>query len=839
MAINIGNYGKTSTYMNFADHMMENLTRMIRENDKARMKENNLEPIRYMASEDGTCKIQVCPEPITFLKSITKEETTQKRNEAFENLRKSLPQIQVERPEKNRWINTTSNGINLRLGNMDSDSGLQNPAVLGDDCVHGVVVGRTGAGKSVLINNIILNLATEYAPWELDLYLVDMKKVELSRYMATDENGHYLTPHVSACGATSEVRYVVSMIQYLSDCMKARQALFAALGVQKIKDFREKYDLVLPRILLLVDEFQQMFLEASGAERRVLDECITAITKLGRATGVHLLFASQEMSGALGAKELANFKLRIALPCDAAISEQILGNSAAAKLDKKGITLINKKGGSKEEDNIRYATPFVNDKAENEGELSEFSRYLSGIHLLGEACKFTKVQKFYQEDVQDKIEKIEKIRKNPQIEGQIHQALESSPSLIDAMVLGTSVVYSNRKNDFESFFLERGKKRNIGILCAKDGDIVNVLKTLVENFRCSSGKYQHRVVYESEILRAAYPDLIEELQTGQNSTAKEVNYQDLKGSQENKILWNLDYTKDKAALVNDFFISYFQDFSEESLKKIVGNLIKNRLNQDDFDVNVIKRERFMIFSQNLLLRIQYENANAIVDPIIKELQRTYMELNQEIMKIFADLEETAKQLNMYKEDKSEEAKKKCKELSKEKENLEKKGKGRLEEAGYTLMLIVNIQKFNSASTQQQEDCVTAMDILQNSIRAGKYAGPVSVCWIIGVENLDKSEERVLSNIMETCTSQNELYILAGATDENMETAYRCCNYMFLNLPDEKLYVRYKMNFTKKSDDNKTIDFKIINYNQERSYKQLAFTCAVKEAPKLNFEEIEV
>ena len=48
-----------------------------------------------------------------------------------------------------------------------------------------------------------------------------------------------------------------------------------------------------------------------------------------------------------------------------------------------------------------------------------------------------------------------------------------------------------------------------------------------------------------------------------------------------------------------------------------------------------------------------------------------------------------------------------------------------------------------------------------------------------------------------------------------------------------------MSFTKKSDDNKTMDFKIINYNQERSYKQLTFECKAENAPKLDLEEIEV
>ena len=412
MAINFGNFGKTGTYETFVSRMVDNQIQFIREDNSSEKKRNNIFEMEYLTASDHEMEIKVCPEPSFFLKEITKYDTSSKKQEAFVEFAKKIEETVVEKPNNNIWFNKTANGINIRLGNRDGDTGNQEPAILGDDCVHGVVVGRTGAGKSVLINNIILNLITEYAPWELDLFLVDMKKVELSRYMTNADDGSFMTPHISACGATSEVRYIVSIIQYLSDCMKARQALFAALRVQKIKDFREKYskefgvDFVLPRILLLVDEFQQMFLEASGKERKILDECITAITKLGRATGVHLLFASQEMSGALGSKELANFKLRIALPCDAAISEQILGNSAASKIEEKGITLVNKKGGSKEEDNILYRTPFIDDKEGEDGSASEFQRYLLEIHNTSAVSRFKKVQKFYQEDTQEKIEKI-------------------------------------------------------------------------------------------------------------------------------------------------------------------------------------------------------------------------------------------------------------------------------------------------------------------------------------------------------------------------------------------------------------------------------------------------
>ena len=799
MAINIGSYGKTSSYEEYADKMMDNLVYFLDEDDRRKIKENNLEPMGYMSTVDSRCTIRICPEPINFLKQITKEESTQNRQQVFKTLWNSFEKIEVKKPINNRWINTTSNGINIRLGNVNGDTGMQDPAILGDDCVHGVVVGRTGAGKSVLINNIILNLITEYAPWELDLYLVDMKKVELSRYMANDDDGKYMTPHVSACAATSEVRYVVSMIQYLSDCMKARQTLFAALGIQKIKDFREKYQIVLPRIILLVDEFQQMFLEASTRERRILDECITAITKLGRATGVHLLFASQEMSGALGAKELANFKLRIALPCDSAISEQILGNSAAAKIEAKGITLVNKKGGSKEEDNIEYRTPFINDKEEDDGSPSEFSRYLSNIHDLSKDCPFKKVQKFYQEDVQEKMYQIGRIKSSKSIKEQIAMFVNNNVALIDAFILGTGVLYNNKKNDFESFFLEKGKKRNIGILCDKDNDIGNTLKTLVENFRYSDCEYDHSIIFESEILRAVYPNIVDDLTLNNTSNiAKEINYADfIKNIRSgfDRILFSLDYNMHVKTVVINFLISVIGLYSESELEEIkkLKKLNKNDISNKDFPKK----------SKEILKEISIESPDNIMEDIKKEIRRI-LSKEGDIMKA------------LKVEDQGIESKKEQLKESKDKINL-------IRVLGRILSDI--------------EKNVKAIEILQKSIKNKKYEGKIRVNWIIGTDNIDKRQDKELQKILENGTNYGELYILAGANPETLEDSFKCCNYMFINSLDEKLYMKYKMNYTKKSDDNKTMDFKIINYNQERSYKQLSFDCQVKDAPKLDFENL--
>ena len=500
-----------------------NLLKLLRERPQkfigdvyARDKEN---PGKFLANEDGSPvkpvtygpgqEIVCCPEPIEFLQVFKDYADDQEKCREImreliggtRNLRGvTFRRIRLDHePSEGIWFNRTDHGVNLRPGLLDGETGQPYAVTMGDLAVHGVVVGRTGAGKSVFLNNLIFNLLTEYAPWELDLYLADFKKVELGRYMS-----RYKTPHLKTCAATSEIRYVVTMLTHIVDCMQARQDLFTRLGLQKLSEFRKKYRVVLPRVVLLVDEFQQMFQEATVRESLAINELLMSVIKLGRATGFHLLFASQEMTGALSGKALANFKIRFALPCDAVVSGEILGNRAASDLDV-GYVLANTVSGA-EEDNMLYKVPFIPDDEEKgeDGKIKEsyFYRFLKDLVRETDSFGYKKVGTFYQEDQQKEIAELEKLLNRPVIRnfkaGQLRDG-----RYFDIITLGRGVVYSDKHFDLETFYIERGKNKNLFAICPDVDDLAYLQKLLALNFRYSPWQDIRHIYFDFNPLLAA------------------------------------------------------------------------------------------------------------------------------------------------------------------------------------------------------------------------------------------------------------------------------------------------------------------------------------------------
>src|SRR4029077_15649614 len=122
---------------------------------------------------------------------------------------------------------------------------------------HALVAGKTGSGKSRLLQALITNLALTYSPEEAEVYLIDFKKgVEFTTYAT-----HRL-PHARVIAIESEREFGLSVLERLDGELRRRGEMFRAAGVQDLPDFRKaRPEVAMPRILFVVDEFQDLFVE--------------------------------------------------------------------------------------------------------------------------------------------------------------------------------------------------------------------------------------------------------------------------------------------------------------------------------------------------------------------------------------------------------------------------------------------------------------------------------------------------------------------------------------------------------------------------------------------------
>ncbi len=215
---------------------------------------------------------------------------------------------------------------------------------------HVLIAGKTGSGKSTLLHALITNAALMYSPKELELYLIDFKKgVEFKTYAA-----HGL-PHARVVAVESEREFGLSVLQRLDVELKRRGDMYRDVGAQDVASYRKNTGQYLPRILLLVDEFQEFFIE----DDKVAQECSLLLDRLvrqGRAFGVHVILGSQTLGGAysLARTTVAQMAIRIALQCSEADSHLILSedNAAARLLTRPGEAIYNDANGMIEGNHI-------------------------------------------------------------------------------------------------------------------------------------------------------------------------------------------------------------------------------------------------------------------------------------------------------------------------------------------------------------------------------------------------------------------------------------------------------------------------------------------------------
>ncbi|MCI4067129.1 TraM recognition domain-containing protein, partial [Micromonospora sp. R77] len=243
-------------------------------------------------------------------------------------------------PERH-WTESSATGLRTVLGR----SGRQSVSVAFDDATpHWLVGGRTGAGKTVLLLDVLYGLAARYAPTELQLHLLDFKEgVSFTEFVPTERDPSWL-PHARAVGIESDREYGVAVLRDLREELTRRAGLLKRHGVTKLADLPPNARP--PRVVTVVDEFHVLLAGNDALARQAVD-LLEELARKGRSYGLHLVLASQSTTGieALYGRAEAifgQFPLRIALPGGSGVLDPL---NDAAKTLTVGAAVVNTAGG--------------------------------------------------------------------------------------------------------------------------------------------------------------------------------------------------------------------------------------------------------------------------------------------------------------------------------------------------------------------------------------------------------------------------------------------------------------------------------------------------------------
>lgn len=262
---------------------------------------------------------------------------------AKETHRVEVPFQRIAPPESEWWKADSRGGLEAPLGRAGATK-LQYLRLGSGVSQHVLMAGKTGSGKSTLLHATIASLAIQYSPGEVQFYLIDFKKgVEFKAYAALG------LPHARVIAIESEREFGLSVLERLDRELKERGDLFRRRGVQDIRGYRDlEPNAVLPRIVLVIDEFQEFFV----SEDKIAQEAALLLDRLvrqGRAFGIHVLLGSQTLAGAysLARSTLGQMAVRIALQCSETDAHLILSedNTAARLLSRPGEAIYNDANG--------------------------------------------------------------------------------------------------------------------------------------------------------------------------------------------------------------------------------------------------------------------------------------------------------------------------------------------------------------------------------------------------------------------------------------------------------------------------------------------------------------
>lgn len=206
------------------------------------------------------------------------------------------------------WMKDSRRNLSAPIGMVGARENLEFLVGMYEDGsyepAHALLAGATGSGKSYSLHAIIFSLALHYSPDELELYLLDYKEgVEFQIYVTPDQldnpnalndpNPERMLPHAKVISIESDAEFGLSVLERAIAEIEARGKTFKSVGASGLESYRKTTGKKLPRLLIVIDEYQQMYLQADSRLCDRLNDALETIAKQGRSFGIHLLLGSQ------------------------------------------------------------------------------------------------------------------------------------------------------------------------------------------------------------------------------------------------------------------------------------------------------------------------------------------------------------------------------------------------------------------------------------------------------------------------------------------------------------------------------------------------------------------
>ena len=234
---------------------------------------------------------------------------------------------------------------------------------------HLLVAGATGAGKSIWINSLLLSLLYRYSPQDLQMILVDMKRVELKLYEGI--------PHLLA-NVITDAEKAINALKWTVLEMDRRYKLLEIHGKRNIKDYNtfaasasDPEIQPLSYLVFVIDELGDLMMLAKSE----VEPIIVRLTQMSRAVGIHMVLGTQRpdthvVTGLIKANVPTRIAFAVASQIDSRVildvggAEKLLGQGDGLLMSPSNMQPIRFQGPLVEENEVRKCVQFLKDQAD-------------------------------------------------------------------------------------------------------------------------------------------------------------------------------------------------------------------------------------------------------------------------------------------------------------------------------------------------------------------------------------------------------------------------------------------------------------------------------------------